>query len=152
MANKNIVGLTSTEIAALWSTYISESVSICFSKYFLEHLKDEELRPLLAESLNSASSRLNEIENLFIHENFPIPKGFTEEDINLSAPPLFSDPFPLSYIYGMSKIGLVNSGMFLTSLAREDVRTFFKKRSDAFIGLFNQSINLMLEKGIYDRP
>lgn len=152
MENKHVVGLTSTEIGALWSTYISESISICFSKYFLEHLKDEEIRPLLSESLNASQAHLNEITNLFINENFPLPKGYTEDDLNLAAPPLFSDPFPLSYIYGMAKITLINNGMSLTCVAREDVRSFFSRRSETLSKLFNQAVDLMLEKGIYDRP
>ena len=125
MNNKHVVDFTSTEIGALWSTYISDSLNVCLSKYFLKHLKDEELRPLLSESLNTTQTYLEEIKNMFIQEKFPVPRGYTEEDVNVSAPPLFSDPFPLSYLYSMCKIGIMNDGMFLTSVVREDVRLFF---------------------------
>ncbi|MEH7308875.1 DUF3231 family protein [Neobacillus drentensis] len=97
MSSKHEVGFTSTEIGALWSTYISESMNVCLLKYFLKHLKDEELRPLLSESLNTTQTYLEEVKNMFIQEKFPVPRGYTEEDVNLSAPPLFSDPISLSY-------------------------------------------------------
>ncbi len=152
MENKHMVGLTSTEIAALWSTYISESISICFSKYLLEHLKDEEIRSILSQSLKDSQDHKKEIKNVFISENFPLPKGYTDADLNLAAPKLFMDPFPLSYVYGMAKISLINNGMFLTCVARDDIRSFFSKRSERLIKSFNQSVDLMLEKGLYDRP
>ncbi|SMQ78204.1 Protein of unknown function [Bacillus sp. OV166] len=152
MNNKHEVGFTSTEIGALWSTYISDSMNVCLSKYFLKHLKDEELRPLLSESLNTTQTYLEENKNMFIQEKFPVPRGYTEEDVNLSAPPLFSDPISLSYLYGMCKIAIMNDGMLLTSVAREDVRLFFSKRITSFIEFYNQSVQMMLTKGIYDRP
>ncbi|HEY2421642.1 MAG TPA: DUF3231 family protein, partial [Neobacillus sp.] len=40
MVNNHVVGLTSAEISGLWTTYISDSMSICLSKHFLQYIED----------------------------------------------------------------------------------------------------------------
>ncbi|HZG15522.1 MAG TPA: DUF3231 family protein [Candidatus Bathyarchaeia archaeon] len=152
MEHKHVVGLTSTEIAALWSTYISDTISICMSKHFLQYIEDEEVKPLIEEALHASETHVKEIGNIFTKEQIPVPVGFSEKDVDLSAPPLFFDLFPLSYLYGMSRMGLLTYSILLSNVAREDVRLFFSKCLDTTQKLYNMSISLMLEKGIYDRP
>lgn len=149
---KHIVGLTSTEIAGLWTTYLNDSMNVCISKYLLKTLQNDEIEPLLTTCLELSELHLEEIRNIFNEEKFPIPKGFTDEDINLSAPPLFFDLFPVSYVYGMSRMGLSNYGMITSTVAREDVRLFFSKCLNSNLNLYNRAVDLMLSKGIYDRP
>lgn len=146
------VGLSSTEIAGLWTTYINDSMSICMSKHFLHHSNNEDIKPIIKKSIALSEKHLEEIRNVFEKESFPVPKGFSDEDVDLNAPPLFFDLFPLSYVYGMSRMGLASYGLFLSNVAREDVRTFFSQCLTSTKDLFNDAINLLLTKGVYDRP
>lgn len=152
MVAKHVVGLSSTEIAALWNTYMSESMSICFLKYLIKDNEDKDVEPLIQKSLQLSEKHLLEIINIFKKEKFPIPKGFSDEDVNLSAPSLFFDQFPLSFIYAMSRIGLSVYSTALSNVAREDVRSFFTECLHSTIELYDEGINLLLTKGLYDRP
>ncbi|GAA3333748.1 hypothetical protein GCM10020331_099020 [Ectobacillus funiculus] len=59
----------------------------------MHHLQDEEIKPLTKVALEISEGRLDKIKQIFIKENFPVPRGFAEDDVNLSAPPLFHDIF-----------------------------------------------------------
>ncbi|UUZ81244.1 DUF3231 family protein [Paenibacillus sp. P26] len=146
------VGLSSTEIAWLWTTYMNDSMSICISKHLLQHSDRKDVNPLLEKTIALSEKHIAEISSIFAKENFPIPKGFTDHDVNLSAPALFFDLFSISYIYGMSRIGLVTYAKMISNVARADVRQFFSRCLESVNELYNTSIELMLEKGIYDRP
>jgi hypothetical protein len=152
MSTNHTVGLSSTEIAGLWMTYINDSASICIAKHFLHHSNNEDITPLVKKSLELSQKHVEEIKNIFTKENFPIPKGFSDNDIDLTAPALFFDLFPVSYVYAMSRMGLVNYGNLTSNVAREDIRTFFSECLKSTLDLYNTSVNLMLSKGIYDRP
>ncbi|MBD2869151.1 DUF3231 family protein [Paenibacillus arenilitoris] len=146
------VGLSSTEIAGLWITYINDSMAICISKHFWHHSNDEDVKTIVKKSLDLSEQHVKEIKDIFEQEGFPVPKGFTDEDVDLNAPPLFFDLFPLSYVYGMSRIGLVSYGALTSNVAREDIRAFFTNCVQSTLKLYNESVDVFLSKGIYDRP
>lgn len=146
------VGLSSTEIAGLWTTYINDSMSICITKHLFHHSKDQDVKTIVKKSLELSEKHVQEIRDIFTKEGLPIPKGFSDEDVDLNVPPLFFDYFPLSYVYGMSRIALVSYGLFTSNVAREDIRTFFSNCLQSALKLYNDSVSLFLSKGIYDRP
>ncbi|WP_166239889.1 DUF3231 family protein [Paenibacillus turpanensis] len=152
MVGSHVIGLSSTEIAALWSTYMNESISVCISKHFLAIVEDDEVKPFIEKSLQLSQTHMHTIKHLFEQEKFPVPIAFSDEDYDPSAPPLFFDLFPLSFVYAMSRLGLSKHAMFLSNVAREDVRSFFSQCLQSATDLYNQSVELMLSKGIYDRP
>ncbi|RPK01430.1 DUF3231 family protein [Priestia endophytica] len=149
---KRNVRLSSPEIGGLWGVYIQETMSICLLKYFLHHLKDNEIKPILRKSLHISQTHTKQIKAIFLEENIPLPDGFTNKDINLSAPPLFYDLFALSFVYSMSRMGMVNLGFSTSTVARADVLDFFTHALNQATELYAESTNLMLSKGIYDRP
>lgn len=146
------VGLSSTEIAWLWSTYITDSASICILKHFQVTNDKEDVKPLLDKTIKASETHLNAIRSIFAEEKFPIPQGFTEEDVDLSAPALFFDLYSVSYIYGMSRVGMTLYSKMVSNVAREDIRAFFSECLRTTLDLYNESTRLMLNKGIYDRP
>ncbi|MGM7722831.1 DUF3231 family protein [Metabacillus sp. Hm71] len=149
---KHNIKLSSTEIGSLWSTYIYNSASICFFKHFLQHLQDEEIISIVNEALNFSQTHMKNIENIFKKEKFPIPQGFSDIDVNFSAPALFGDLYALSFVYGMSRIGLFNYGILTSNVARDDVLELFTQILTSTNELYNKSVRCMLSKGIYDRP
>ncbi|MBU5235669.1 DUF3231 family protein, partial [Vibrio cholerae] len=88
MEPRHSVGLSSTEIAGLWGTYISDSLSICLTKHFLHHSNYKDVNPLIQLTLDISNKHIEEIESIFKSEGFPIPKGFSDDDLDLTAPPL----------------------------------------------------------------
>jgi len=146
------IQLTTPEIASLWTSYIQNSATICFYKHFLQYLQDSEIKPIVEEALFLEQSYIKNIETIFNEEGFPIPKGFSDNDVDLSAPALFTDLFALSFVYRVGQLTVPYYATTLTKVARTDVVHFFDECLKTRTNLYKKSLNLMLSKGIYDRP
>ncbi|QHE61456.1 DUF3231 family protein [Rossellomorea vietnamensis] len=149
---KQDIRLTTSEISALWTTYIKSSALNCFYTHFLTYIKDESIISLIEDSLKTNVETMREIEKLFVSEGFPIPSGFTEKDVDTSAPPLYTDIFALSFVYRGGQVTSSHFTTIVSSVARSDVYDFFEKCLTKSLSLYKRSLQLMLEKGIYDRP
>ena len=57
--------------------------------YFLEKVEDEEVRPIIEWTLDTAKENVSIMQEIFKKEDFPIPIGFTEQDVNPKAPRAF---------------------------------------------------------------
>ncbi|MBO1510937.1 DUF3231 family protein [Metabacillus bambusae] len=150
--NEHNIQLTTPEITALWTTYMQNSATICFYKHFLHYLQDLKIKPIVEEALLLEQAYIKKIETIFVEENFPIPKGFSDNDVDLSAPPLYTDLFALSFVYRVGQMTIPHFSTALSKVARTDVVTFFDECQKSSTELYKRSLNLMLSKGIYDRP
>lgn len=146
------IDLSCTEIGGLWGVYLQESMTVCFLTYLLHHLQDGQIVPLAEEALNISKGRLEKIKSFFVSENFPVPAGFSEGDVNLAAPALFHDTFTLSFLYMMNRLGMINFAFTATNNVRLDVLDFFNECIHTSTEMFGKAVRMMLEKGIYDRP
>ncbi len=146
------IQLTTPEVTALWTTYIQNSATVCFYIQFLHHLQDLEIKTVVEEALFLSQAYIKQIETIFVKEDFPIPKGFSDKDIDLTAPQLFTDLFALSFVYRVGQMTVPNYGTILTKVARTDIVEFFDESLKSSTKLYKKSLNLMLSKGIYDRP
>lgn len=151
MKEKNI-RLSSTELAGLWATYMQETMAVCFMKHLRKYQYDEEIIPILQKALEMSQIHIKQIQKIFQMENIPSPHGFSDKDVDLSAPPLFHELFSLSFVYSMNRMAMVNYSFITAGVARMDVREFFTNCLNGSTDLFNESATLMLKKGIYDRP
>lgn len=146
------IELTCTEIGGLWTSYAQETMGICFLNYFLHHLQDAEIIPLAQEALRLSQQRVDKIKSFFVAENIPVPAGFSESDVNLSAPPLFHDSFSLSFIYMMNRLSMINYSFIASNNVRLDVLDFFNECLHQSAEMFGKAVRMMLDKGLYDRP
>lgn len=146
------IQLTTPEIAALWTTYIQNSATMCFYKHFLQHVEDSEIEHVLKESLYLEERYNEEIRKIFTKESLPIPDAFSDKDVNLEAPPLYTDLFALSFAYRVGQMTVPHYATVLTKIARSDVVAFFSECLKTSTKHYKHALNLMLAKGIYDRP
>lgn len=146
------IHLTAPEITSLWTQYMFETMSICFLKYALEHLEDEEIIEIYKHSLELSERHVKKVKEFFEGESYPIPKGFTEEDVNIHAPRLFQDPFYLYYIYIMTLQGLTGYALSVSTSIRADLRTYYITCNTETMMLFEKTIDKMLTKGFFTRP
>ncbi|WP_255298274.1 DUF3231 family protein [Brevibacillus dissolubilis] len=146
------IRLTSAEIANLWGTYMGNSMSVCVLQYFYEHVEDREIREALEYAVSLAKKHVERVRDIFAHEAFPIPVGFTNQDVNLKAPRLFSDTFFLNYLHQTTKSGFNLYGVALPNIARSDVRDFFSECIVSLTSLYNKVANISLSKGLFIRP
>ncbi|WP_117160959.1 DUF3231 family protein [Paraliobacillus sp. X-1268] len=146
------VQLTSAEIANLWTQYMNDTMSICILTHSIEKVQDKDIKDLLEFSISIAKSHIKKINKFLIEENYPIPKGFTKEDVDLNAPPLFTDTFMLVYMHVMTLHGLTGYAGALGTSARADQISYFIQCNKDTTELYERIVKLMLSKGIYSKP
>lgn len=150
--SKHNIRLTSAEMATLWSTYVNDSMSKCVLRYFVNKAEDLEIRAILEYALSLSTKHTQMIEEILGHENIPIPQGFTEDDVNINAPRLYTDVFYINYLKLFSRLGLSYYGFQLHMVTRSDIRDLIEECLASSTALSKKADNLMLEKGIYARP
>ena len=144
--------LTSAEIANLWSQYMNDSMARCVIRYFLEKVEDKETRTVLEFALQLSNSHIENIKEFLSQEKYPIPIGFTDGDVYLDAPPLFSDLFMLFYMYIMTLHGLTGYAGAIGTSIRADQRSYFIQCNTDTTKLYDMTMNAMVQKGIVNRP
>jgi hypothetical protein len=121
-------------------------------QYFLKNVEDEYIKTLLENGLALTVDFMKTIEKFFNKENFPVPVGFTEEDVNLGAPRLFEDQFYVHYLKYAAKAGLSLYAVAIPLVMREDVREFFIHCNTTTTILIGQINNVLYEKGFIVMP
>lgn len=149
MQNKTNIELISTEVAGFWNTYMNDTLAVCVLKHFLNTLNDEETRHIIQHALDISNGHIQLVRDILNKNGIPIPNGFGEDDVNMKAPKLYTDPFYLFYLEGMGQIGMNNYALMLNHVARPDVRDFFSKCVHESIGLFNLVADALQQQGLY---
>ncbi|MDF2854569.1 MAG: hypothetical protein K0Q87_420 [Neobacillus sp.] len=117
--------LSAAEVSALWLQYLGDSMAICVYKYFLTIVENKEIKPILESALQLAESHITKITEFLNNANFKIPIGFSENDVNVNTPRLFSDQFLLFYSYIMTIHGITAYSLAVTNAERKDIQDYF---------------------------
>lgn len=144
--------LTTFEMGKLWATYMGNSMSIQILSYFLQHCEDEDIRTLLENGLAVSKDFLQRVEGFFKKDNFPIPIGFTKDDVNLDAPRLYEDEFYAHYLKYAAKAGISLYSVAVPLMMREDIREFFVYCNQCTTVLLGQINAVLMEKKLIVRP
>lgn len=151
MTIHNHTPLCSTEVGSLWTQYQNDSLAVCILKHMLQNIEDTDIKEVVQFSLKVAEGNLTQITSILADSQFPIPKGFTQDDVNLNAPRIFLDAFYLYYLKHMARLGLAAYSISLSLAARGDIRNFYQNCLQASIEIDNKVTASMLSKGIYIR-
>ncbi|SHN26334.1 DUF3231 family protein [Gracilibacillus kekensis] len=143
--------LTSGEIASLWTAYMNESMLKCVLRVMLQHIKDSEINEVIQSAYDVSSNNLEQLQTIFEQDDYAIPSGFNESDINLDAPWLYTDTFCLNYIAHLSRVGMLGYSGSLSLTTRSDIRDYFTQVLNQSVSLFNHSSEVSLSKGITAR-
>lgn len=103
---------------------------------------------VLEYALGLAETFIKEIGEIFQKENFPIPVGLTDEDVNLEAPRLFSDEFYLYYLQYAGKAGMSIYSSAIPIVTRKDIRDFFVKILSDVVKLLTKTSEILQSKGL----
>ncbi|WP_413299085.1 DUF3231 family protein [Bacillus sp. 1P10SD] len=144
--------LTAPEMAKLWATYVGNSMSNKILQYFLQHIEDELIKTLVENALYLTEDFMRRIEQILNKDNFPIPKGFTKDDVNLKAPRLFEEEYYVHYIKYAAKAGMSIYSVALPIVLREDIRDFFIYCNDCTVALLTQINDILMTKGLIIKP
>ncbi|PWA07620.1 hypothetical protein DCC39_16455 [Pueribacillus theae] len=148
-SNKDRFQLTPAEMGKLWVTYIGNTAGKCVLSYYLQHIDDQDIKKVVENALNLSESIVENIKEIFIQDNFPIPVGFTDDDMNLGAPRLFSDEFYLHYLKYTCKAGMSIYSIAIPLITRKDIRDFFINTFDSTVNLINEVEDTLMAKGFY---
>jgi Protein of unknown function (DUF3231) len=144
--------MSSSELANLWSQYQNDSLSRCILRYFIKTIQDKDISKVLQYALELSESHLEKIKEFLTKENYPIPKGFTDEDVTIGAPALFSDTYKIVFIQIMTIHGLTRYAAALGCTTNEDQRKYFKQVISTSMELYDLATNVILGKGIISKP
>ncbi|MDB5054337.1 MAG: hypothetical protein JWM44_2387 [Bacilli bacterium] len=144
--------LNASEMGNLWTTYISNSTSICLIRFYLQHVEDGDIKMLLDHALHNSEKSLTDTKRFFEEINFPNPIGFSDSDVNLKAPRLFSDKFMLFNMLRLSEYAMIILGSALSTSKDRGVRDFYSELLALNITLFNEACDLSFKKGIHVSP
>ncbi|MBS4196893.1 DUF3231 family protein [Lederbergia citri] len=151
MTSHDHIKLTASELSNLFMSYLEDTLVVCVTSYFLEHVDDPDIKECVKFALENAKSNVNFRRNLYKMEELPIPVGFSEHDVNVNAPRIFSDEMILQYV---ANLGIVSMGAYSSTVsvsARRDIREHYTSCLHNSAELFNRSAETLLEKGLFIR-
>lgn len=152
MEENKQIRLTATEMASLWYQYLNDSARICMLSYFLEKAEDAEIKPMIEHALQLSKTQLQTLTTIFTKENCQIPYGFKiEEDVDLTAPRLYSDGYVLHFLHQMASIGLNLFSAGVAASVRTDITDFYMECLTDTMQLYKMTKDLLLSKGMYIR-
>ncbi|MDQ7097068.1 DUF3231 family protein [Desulfosporosinus sp. PR] len=141
--------LTANEISSLWTAFMKNSMEIRFLEYLLETVEDGEIRRLIGKMLNQREKGINYLTDLLSGENISIPLGFTEDDVCLKEPKVFTDTFILFFCYDLILFSINVYASALFDCVRNDVREYFQSSLEHNIEMQNLMIELEISKGVH---
>jgi hypothetical protein len=144
--------ISASELANLWTQYVNDSLARCMFRYFLNFVQDTEIIQVLQYALELTERHIQKVEEFLTTDGYPIPKGFTEEDVTVEAPPLFTDTYIIVYLHIMSIHGLTRYAGAIGNVTREDQRKYFIGVISETLELYDRSTKVLTEKGIISKP
>lgn len=150
MSYENIK-LTSAEIGTLWTEYVNGTMTDCINKHMYSTIEDKSIKKVFEDAINIFAKQKQEITEFIKKDGFPVPLGFTDADINMEAPRLFTDIFCLQYLHVMTLHGLIGHITSLSASTRKDLRQMYDSFDNDGKIIFHATIELLLEKGKFQR-
>ena len=149
--DKNKIKLTSSEIGSLWGEYVNGTMTDIVNRYMFSIIEDESIKIVFDDAIKTFEKQKNRIATFMENEGFPVPIGFTESDLNKGTERLFTDIFCLNYLHIMTLHGLLGHTTSLSVTVRKDLRDFYDSCDNDAKRMYHQTIELMLEKGTFQR-
>ncbi|MFB4169578.1 DUF3231 family protein [Virgibacillus sp. JSM 102003] len=147
---ENTNALTPGEITNLWNSYLSNSMAVGVTSYFIGTAKDPEVVEWLEKALDLASFQVSGAKNLLDQSGHPLPQGFSSEDLNFKAPALYNDNIILFVKYILSEDAGPVYTIALSEAKRSDVRDYYLSVVTKLVNLINQLVALMEKKGLFE--
>lgn len=149
--DKEHLQLTSSEIGSLWGEYVNGTMIDTVNRYMFTIIEDEEIKAIFEDAISTFNRQKKQLVTFLENEGFPVPVGFSEVDIDKGAKRLFSDIFCLNYLHVMTLHGLTGHITALGVSVRKDLRDFYDSCDNDGKKMYHQTIELLLEKGNFQR-
>ncbi len=151
MTNHDHIKLTASELSTFFVSYLQDTLTVCVTSYFLEHVEDPDIKEAVQYALELSEMHVDMDRRLFEEEGISTPIGFTEQDVNVKAPRIFNDEMILQYVTNLGILGMGAYSTAVSQSARHDIRKHFTSCLESSAELFNRSSNVLQEKGLFIR-
>lgn len=151
METEKSVKLTAAELSQIWSGYQNDTMLKCVLQYFRETVEDSDIQLIVEHALNLSMSHIEKLTAIFDKEAHPLPVGFTDSDVDLNAPRLYSDPFILYYLHQAGKLGINAMSVAVALSTRSDIYAYFSECLSEYVHLHKKTTDVLLSKGLYIR-
>ncbi|MGG3564756.1 DUF3231 family protein [Neobacillus rhizosphaerae] len=149
--DKNQMRLTSSEIGTLWGEYVNGTMTDTVNRYMVTIIEDASIKAVFEDAIETFAKQKQQLVIFIENEGFPLPRGFSETDLNQGAERLFTDIFCLNYLHVMTLHGLLGHTTSLGVSVRKDLREFYDSCDNDAKRMYHQTIELLLEKGSFQR-
>jgi len=143
--------LTSSEIGVLWFQYMGDTMLLCVEKFSAAKERDDQVRSIYQDTISLMEKTTAQISRILLSEGIPLPQGFTDNDVNLDSPALYSDIYHLQYMKFNLNLRMAMTGLAMAESTRADVRKVYHDLSIAILDLDERTTSLLLQKGLYIR-
>lgn len=143
--------LTAAEQSQIWAAYQNDTLIVCVLKYFLNHVNDEQIRSIIQQGLDNSRSHIEKLSSFFTDNGHTIPQGFTDNDVDVDAPKLYSDTYMLLYMKQVGVLGLNAYSVALALAARKDIQSYFSDCISETDSLLQWANDILLSKGLFTR-
>ncbi|WP_318502948.1 DUF3231 family protein [Bacillus sp. T3] len=147
----NNLKLTSSEIGTLWGEFMNGTMTDAVNRYMVTIIEDKQIKAIFEEAIQIFDNHKKQIISFIEKEGFPVPIGFNESDLFQGKPRLFTDIFCLNYLHIMTLHGLLGHSTAFSVSVRKDLRDFYDSCDNDAKKMYNQTIDLLLEKGSFQR-
>ena len=148
----NDTKLTSSELANLWMQYVNDSLSRCIFRHFLYHIEDKSIQEVVQYALEIAEGHLVKTEQFLTKDGYPKPMGFTDDDVTVEAPRLFTDTYMIVYLQIMAIHGMTRYAGAIGNIVSEEQRKYFRHVMVETMELYDKATTVLLHKGIISKP
>jgi len=145
----DIPKLTPAETTSLWNTYLTNTMTLWVTRHFKAKCQDDELRSILDYAEDMALTEVEKSKSFFEEANHPLPQQFSEEDVDVNGPALFSDNFVLMLKANLAQVAFTVYGVSLGTSTRRDIRLFYDDCLKNTSQLFNRLTDLAIKKGLH---
>ncbi|WP_052360748.1 DUF3231 family protein [Oceanobacillus manasiensis] len=143
---------TASEIANLWASYMNASSSTAMLTYFKENVEDEDIRGLLNNAYDLSTFALETTSQLLTESASPVPKGFSEQDVNIKAPRLYSDTYMLHFAINLHILVMTHCTNAISQSSHEDIYRFYTESLSKANSVHMQAVKIAQTKGVYVSP
>jgi hypothetical protein len=148
--------LTPAETSNLWNSYLTNTMTLGVSKYFIAKTQDEELHTIyelkkhFQRGVEMLQKHLDIFQSILTENDLPKLPTWESELTDTTASP-FSDRLML---YKMTLLAAETSSRYGTALCtvqRKDLATHFMRLMSETLQYGEDSVNLMIERGFIDQ-
>lgn len=143
--------LTSIEIGNLWNSYMLDTMVIRLFRHIISKAEDQEIKEIVQYTHDLVVNHVRIYDDIFEKEQMAV-HGFSDDDIDLSAPRLFSDVFFIHYMKHMAKFALQMFSLSYLSASREDIRNLFGTLIDEVKNVDQRITEVLKDKGLNIEP